>query len=356
MVMTTQLASEPYKVFFYAPDRSTHHFFEQDYATVIRECSNNFTTWVVGTYARLQKTQINCEVVSVMPKQGIVIADRDSLANHYPYLGKVLLICAKGDREFHPSAQLHVVQNPTDAQDHRNTLWKPYYLPIWLQPGLMPRLPARCSLVENVAFIGTRSNLDKAFYTEQWTRSLSALDCQWLPIFNPESWSDYRHIDLIVAVRSFDQQPYPHKPASKLINCWRARVPAILAPESAFRAIQKSDLDFVTINSIEEAIDAVRTLKNNPDLYRAMVENGLVRAQEVTDENITQRWITFFQDCVFPEYDQWISASDVYRRLSFGRRYLQLKANRAIRKIDSLAKPYQAVLGALKAGSDRNRT
>ncbi len=337
--MTTLPTGQSHKVYFYAPDKETHRLFEQDWEEVIKAKSSNLTTWIIGTYSHIRQAGIACEIVDTLPRQGIVIADRDTLGNHYPYLGKVMLICAKADREFHPSAYTHVVQNSADLQNRQNSLWRPYYIPHWLQPGLIGRSVARGTLVENIAFIGTRSNLAKEFYDEKWTRALAELGCVWQPLFSPAAWADYSDIDAVVAVRSFDGQTYAHKPASKLVNCWRAGVPAILAPESAFLSIQKSALDFQAVSSIEEAIAAVKQLKEDPALYLSIVNNGWERAQEFSDEKITEHWVEFFQTTVFPDYDRWIQASEVSRLLSFSQRYAKLKVervqNRLTRRLNS---------------------
>lgn len=326
--MTSSLVARQEVIHFYAPDKKTHYFFEEEEEEIIKICSNNFTTWIVRTYLQVKKSGIPCKIVDTIPEEGIVIADRDTLSNAYPYLGKVMLICAKGDREFHPSAHFHVVQNPVDIQNTKNSLWNPYYIPIWAQPGLVPRAIIRGSLVENVAFVGARDNLAKDFYSEKWNHALSSLGCNWAAIFDRKKWCDYSNIDIVVAVRSFDKNSHTHKPASKLVNCWRASVPAVLAPESAFLSVRESELDFLIVNSIEEAIDAVRSLKENPELYMSMIENGLKRAQEFDDEKIAEYWINFFQIRVFPEYTKWSKRSEASRISLFAKRYLRLKKDR----------------------------
>ncbi|OLP15512.1 hypothetical protein BST81_25960 [Leptolyngbya sp. 'hensonii'] len=322
------------KVYFYAPDKQTHRFFEQEREEVIKACSNSFTAWIVSTYLQVKQVGISCEVIDHIPQKGIVIADRDTLGNKYPYLGQAMLICAKSDKEFHPSAHLHVVHNSAILdKTGKNSLWKPYYIPHWSQPGLVPRSHNRGSLVENVAFIGTRTNLAKEFFSEKWVSALKDLGCRWIPVFDSEKWSDYSNIDVIIAIRDFDQHIFSHKPASKLINSWHASVPAILAPESAFLSIRNSELDFLIVHSIEEAISAVRELKNNPTLYFSMIEHGLNRAQEFSDEKITDYWITFFKNYVFPEYDRWLKSSTVSRMSLFLRRYFRLKTDRIRRRL-----------------------
>jgi hypothetical protein len=274
------------KIYFYAPDKNTHHLFNYENQQWIGLSNNSlYTNWIVRTYLNMKSAGLYCEVVDDIPKQGIVIADRgtlrDTLGNQYPYFGEAMLICAKGDDDSHPSAHLHIVQNLYDLQNRKNSLWNPYYIPHWPQPGLIPRSEERSFLIENVAFMGTGSNLTKELLSEKWLHSLSSLGCKWYPIFNKE--------------------------------------------KSAFLALRRSELDFLIVRSLEEAIEAVKRLKNNPDFYLAMVENGRERAEEFTEEIITESWMNFFHIDVPPQYEKWLQMSEFERRLLFLKRYLRLK-------------------------------
>ena len=104
------------------------------------------------------------------------------------------------------------------------------------------------------------------------------------------SWGDYREIDLVVALRPPDRRLYTNKPATKLFNAWRAGVPAILGPEYAYREQRRSDLDYIEASSLGEAQHAVQRLRGDPELYRAMVENGRARAVKFTPAVILSRW------------------------------------------------------------------
>ncbi len=335
------------KIYFYAPDQDSHQFFRQEsppWMEISKARNNrsgssngNFVSWIITTHFHVKQAGLSCEVVDDIPKKGIVIADRGTLGNQYPYFGEAMLICAKGDGEFHPSAHLHIVHNPSDLQIKRNLLWNPYYIPHWPQPSLIPRSRERSFILENVAFIGSRSNLAKVFLSDDWIHSIDALGCKWHPVFNQKDWNDYSNIDVIVGVRRFDRCTYLNKPASKLINCWRAGVPAILAPESAFIALRKSELDFLIVHSIDEAIEAVKRLKNNPELYLAMVENGIKRAEEFREEIITESWINFFHTCVTTQYEKWQKMSEFERRILFAKRNIRLKLDRMQTRINKIS-------------------
>jgi hypothetical protein len=313
-------------IYFYAPDRESNELLNKDNNKWLG-FSSNFN-WIGLTYFYLKQAGFSCEIVNQIPEEGILLADRDTLGDSKKYLEKVMLICAKGDRDYHPSAHLHIVQNPLDFQRNRNSIWNPYYIPFWPQPELLPRIKERNGLVENVAYIGAETQLAKELKSEKWFQSLKSLECKWLPIFDKNKWNDYRNIDVVVAARSFGKQTYKNKPASKLINCWLAGVPALLTPESAFLAERKTELDFVIIDSLESAINAVKKLKTDPDLYAARIKNGLERSQEFTTEKILENWVTFFNKFAFPAYEEWCKTSEDQKQALFFRRKLKLKLHR----------------------------
>lgn len=324
------------QIYFYAPDDNSQELLKQDYHRWVG-CHSNFVAWIAPTYFHLKEAGFSCEAIDRLPKEGIVLADGDTLGNSHRYLGNLMLICAKSDGDYNPSAHIHIVHNCLDVRDRRHSLWNPYYISHWPMPGLIPRKKERGCLVENVAYIGSRSQLAAELKSERWVSALSSLGCRWLPIFEANKWNDFSQIDLIVAARSFSQKSYPNKGAIKLFNAWRAGVPAILAPESAFLAEKKTDLDFLTINSIEEAIDAVKTLKNSPKLYSAMVRNSSHRAEDLTAEKTLDRWMTFFTRVAFPSYEQWCQIPESQKKLIFGRRYLRLKADRMAERLAKIS-------------------
>ena len=319
------------KIHFYAPDRSTHYMFEykpEELAKALAIKTSGFTAWIVSTYVRVKNAGLPCEFIDHIPSSGILFALSDSLGNRHPYTGELMVVCAKSDKEFHPSAYLHVVQNPDDCHNRKNHIWKPYYIPHWPQPNLISRRKSREFLVENVAYMGTRTNLAKELLSEDWNNSLRQLGVNWHPHFSHHKWSDYSEVDIIVAARSFSDRRDKNKPASKLINAWRAEVPAILAPESAFLAVRKSELDFAIVNSLDEIIDAIQKLKTNPKLYRSMLDNGIKRSQEFQEDKITQLWLNFFNEYVFPEYQRWLKMPELSRISQFLQRYTKLKSDR----------------------------
>ena len=127
----------------------------------------------------------------------------------------------------------------------------------------------------------------------------------------------------------------------RLINSWSAGVPAIVGSEAAFLALKKSELDFLQATSLSEALDAVKLLKKTPELYLSMIQNGLERYQEFTDQKTTERWVSFFLDYVFDEYDKFLSMSEFQKKSSFVKRLIRLKLDRLGARVKKIALPQQ---------------
>lgn len=118
-------------------------------------------------------------------------------------------------------------------------------------------------------------------------------------------WHDYRHADVVLAVRNLTAKDALAKPASKLVNAWLAGVPAILGPEPAYREIRRSDLDYIEVKTAQEALDALARLRSTPGLYQAMVENGRKRGADFTEPATVRRWVDLLDGPVHEAYCAW---------------------------------------------------
>ncbi len=176
-----------------------------------------------------------------------------------------------------------------------------FAVPFWPQPGLLARSAGRGHAVETVAFKGHVKTLNPALRSEEWIGALARRGITWQcdavrfagpgAVYDHVAWNDYTDVDVVVAVRPQWTGRYLTKPASKLINAWRAGVPAVLGPEQAYREPRHSALDYVEVRSLAETTDAVERLPENGELFAAMVANGHERAHVFTEDAIAARWV-----------------------------------------------------------------
>ncbi|MDX2212296.1 MAG: hypothetical protein SFY66_03295 [Oculatellaceae cyanobacterium bins.114] len=304
--------------------------------------------WVMQTYLRLREANFPCQLTGTLPEQGIVLAHRRSLPYGFKPTSKVLVICIEADQPSHPFAQCRVVQNPTklgnslevlhhDIKVSQLTSKASYFMPHWPQIGLIPRDLERGDRFENIDYFGTGDNLAPELLDHSWADKLQDMGLTWhfrsrdhYVTRNSEqinSWNDYSSVDAVVAVRNFHGDDCTHKPATKLYNCWHAGVPAILGPDSAFRAERKSELDYIEVTSIDDLITALSRLQWDKKLYQNMIENGKRRAQETTTQALVNRWSHFLMNVAVPAYDRWRYSSHFSQQWFLFRCQLYEKVN-----------------------------
>jgi hypothetical protein len=209
-----------------------------------------------------------------------------------------VLLGARADNREPLSADFEVVQNAVFVDGRRRFL-----MPHWPQPGLVPRDAARGERVDRVAFKGFLSNLHAGFLGEPWRHDLERLGMEWIcdatrfagaqTDVHAVDWPNHASVDVIVAVRPCDHARASSKPATKLVNAWLAGVPAILGPDPAFRQLRRTPLDYLEANDPAEALGALRRLRDSPELYRAMVDNGQARAAEFDVRAVARCWSEF---------------------------------------------------------------
>ncbi|MDJ0578214.1 MAG: hypothetical protein QNJ65_24050 [Xenococcaceae cyanobacterium MO_234.B1] len=282
--------------------------------------------WTLQTYLRLKAEDFPGQLVGKLPEEGIIISHWDSLPPDLQPNSRQLIICCQADRSRHNYAQIHIVQNPTGLDKNLMVLGDRfflagynYYLPLWVQPGLIKRDVNRGNLFQNIAFFGSEKNLLPELQQASWQQQVQELGLNWQVISDFNCWHDYREIDAILAVRSFSKTDFTWKPAAKLYNAWHAGVPAILGRESAYRAERKSELDYLEVGSIADIITALKKLRDNPNLYQKMISNGSLRAQETIPAKLTARWKHLILQKLIPIYTHWCN-SPWYRQTFLLRR------------------------------------
>lgn len=269
-------------------------------------------SWVAQTYLRLRDAGFPVALRSTPPESGLVVfhaKHKHALARQASGRRGLIFVAIRADNSSPLLADFEVLQSGRFADD-RNRFW----IPFWPQPGLLPRDPGRGTTLERVAYMGRIENLHPQFRGEVWRQELAALGLEWVlrevrfaktagtrpvgPRREGEGaggetridWEDYRKLDAVIAVRPYEPQLFFAKPASKLINAWRAGVPALVGPEFASREIRRTDDDFLEVADARAALAALRRLRDDPELYSRIVAAGRRRAPEFSFAALTARW------------------------------------------------------------------
>lgn len=319
-------------IYFYLPQADWPEDMPEDANTYWPGFSQGIYAWTLQTYLNLKGSGFPCSLVGSLPEEGIVLGHRDSLKYEFRPTKKVLMVCMKADQATHPYAQMHVVQNSQETKVVENS----YFICHWPQPGLIPRDRDRGDRFENIAYFGISYNIAPELKDPSWSQTLAEMGLQWT-IVPKERWHDYSDVDAVIAVRTFEAtEAYLWKPATKLYNSWRAEVPVILGAESAFQAERRSDLDYIEVRSLQEAISALQTLKENPKLRQDMIANGRDRAQATSIETILSSWKTFLTDIATPAYQRWVESPDLFKWMYIQQHYFSVKAEGLKRRLQKL--------------------
>ena len=271
-------------------------------------------SWVAQTYLRTRAHFLSrgwsVRIADHFEPGAITIAHRDDVNEFRARAHESFLVVVRADRAPVAACDLAIVQNRIAPAAHER------FLPLWPQPGLQARDPARGSRILRIAYQG-RALTAPAWFREEGLRRALARRGATFEV-RTSGWDDYRDIDLVVAAREDGSTMLAVKPATKIYNAWLAQVPALAMPEPAYNELRRTPLDFIEIRGGEDVVNAVDLLRANPRLYEAMVANGIARGRGYDVESTRRRWIALFEDEVVPRYKEMRNALSSRRRWFLG--------------------------------------
>lgn len=285
--------------------------------------------WVWSTYFRLKQKGYNVILSDEIPARGIVVISTIDFGLLQKPPKGVLVISTVADSPPRFYTHINVSQNPWQHRNYFNVLQFPVWrhIPHWPQPDIIQRNNTRGGRFENIAFLGHNDQLEPFLVSEEFKQAMQQMDLNF-EIRNKQ-FHDYSSIDAILAIRRFSNDLLIHKPYTKLVNAWIAKVPAIVGKESSFRSIQKSELDFISVGNQQELLQALQTLKGDAALRMKMINNGIERATEFTEEAIVKEWEKLlFHDA--PRYFEVWGGKNYLSKQLF---YTDLLVSRSLRSI-----------------------
>jgi hypothetical protein len=207
------------------------------------------------------------------------------------------IVCVRADYPKRRWAHYHLVQNKNQLNPGASSI------PLWIQPGLITRNPNRRG-VRRVAYAGQTWNGNLAGSSDSWKSMLEPYDIEFITLPSGACF-DLSSIDVLIGIRSFDAKPYNTKPPSKLINAWHAHIPFIGGHDSAFMQVGIPGEDYLLATTPEEVLNAILQLRNDPELYDRLVQNGIQKAALYTNQTIAETWEKVLSGPVFKRYEQW---------------------------------------------------
>lgn len=301
---------------FYFPDTATGclpddpHEFSKWFQSLARTANLlGPAAWIVQTYLYVRQRGLNCELTTIWPDDGIVIAHRDHLPVSWAQLPQRYVICCLADRTLpHPYANFHILQNPYQFV----RLGTYAYMPHWPQPGLQVRDPERGNHVHRLAFFGEVQNLAPELRGPEfsaWCQQQRLL----FVIPKREAWADYRGVDVSIAVRQFSNDWGAfEKPATKLFNAWLAGVFPIVGMESAYSVEGQHLRNCCVVPDVVALKTLLIELRDNATLLNSLLAAGKLAAKARGVEALTDQWVDLLTQKIQPI---------ALRRRQFGRHF-----------------------------------
>lgn len=218
----------------------------------------------------------------------------------------------RADRPPVVGADMLAVQNPVLA-DPRRRVAPVHYLPLFPEPGLVPRDSSRGPKLERMAYMGRIAHLAEPFRSPAFRSDLRKMGIE-LEI-RESDWWDYTEIDAVLAIRQAPRELLRTKPATKLYNAWIAGCIPFLGDEPAYAALRRSELDYIHVSSTRDVLAGVCRLQEDPPYAAAMRENAANRAREFTTERIVETWENLLSGPVEDAYRRWQERSPAGRLL-----------------------------------------
>lgn len=277
---------------------------------------------IVQSYVNLRRRGLDVHLVDrFVPNEINVASGPDVAISNRPE--ESFFVAIRGDG-FRPALADVVVAHNTDVM-RPGDLW----LPIWIQTGLIPRDPARSTRLEVLEYKGDVANLHDWFKSDSFLEELAGrgikLRMHGMDLTPANQWNDYSSADAVLAARDIPVADAAVKPGLKLVNAWAAGVPALLGPESGYRQLRKSPLDYFEVITPESVLAALDLLLERPSLYQEMIDHGLCRAEAYSDDQTALRWRTLLAGPVHDRFEQWSTETSALRRTRFAARCVQQK-------------------------------
>lgn len=278
------------------------------------------TAWIINTYIQLKRRGIDARLMDRFASGGLCVATYDDLRRGGMPWRSYVLGC-RMDRARPTLCDEVIVQNR--ARCERPT---DHYVAHWAQLSMRPRRDDRGERLENMVFHGEMDNIDPEFRSARFRDALKELDITFVVHGLARnrigvSGRDWSETDAVLAVRGGSEFFRSVKPALKLVNAWQAGCPALLGPEAGYREERKSELDYFEVRTAEEALAALRRLKDERGLYHAMAENGRTRALGHTPDAIAKQWWVVLNNVMKNGYAAWSRRSAASRFVAGALRY-----------------------------------
>ncbi len=265
------------------------------------DISEGANAWIAQSFMHLRRHGLPVQLASTLSPSHVNVLHYDHVPGWKRFPFWAFFAVVQADRPRPMIADVRMVQNKLCIQD----VDRDRFVPLWSQPCLRPRDPARGDRLSTIAYMGLECYLALPFREAKFKERLAAAGVSFEPHFRPEEWSDYSAVDAILAVRNVTPYDLSIKPATKLINAWKAGVLPLLGREPAYTQVGRPGVNYCEVSSAEDVIRAVHWAQDNPADAARVRQSGACAFQMYNDEQTIQRWVEILAGTLLPAFEQW---------------------------------------------------
>ncbi len=275
-------------------------------------------SWIFQTFLYMKRAGLAVELVSQPVEEAICVVHYATTKGQV-WAPNSFVVGIRADNPPMRMRELEIVQSPANLGGD-----DVYWVNHWPQPQLLARDPARGNRIECMSYFGGAGGISPAFSQPSFRAALSEMGVSLNLCFDTRQWHDYRQNDLVLAVRNHHHSLLTDtKPASKLINTWKAGCVGLLSAEPAYCEIGRDREDYFQVETPEDVLAVVRQLKQHPQYYNQVRQAGIQRYPAFSFEAIQQQWVALFRGPIAEAFAQWEQSKGLSKTLRSPRRYWQ---------------------------------
>jgi hypothetical protein len=274
--------------------------------------------WIAQTFIHLRRRGLPVRLATTPSPRDVNVVHYDDLPSWKRLPFWAFLVVVQADRPRPALADIRLVQNRLGIEDAA----RDRFVVLWPQPGLVPRDPARGAQLSTVGYFGLPTYLAPSYRDVRMRSALAALGVSLEARFEPEQWTDYRAVDAVLAVREVSDFVLAVKPATKLLNAWRAGCIPIMGVESACRQLGRPGVDYLEVASPDGVVAAVRRLRDEPGAAARLRAEGTRTVAAYDDDALARQWVTVLEETALPAFERWQRAGTLAHVRAFPGRML----------------------------------
>lgn len=275
-------------------------------------------SWIFQTFLYMKQAGLAVELVDAPVENAICVVHYATTKNTV-WAPNSFVVGVRADNAPMRMREIEIVQSPANLDGPTV-----YWINHWPQPQIIARDEARGNRVEQISYLGGYGGISPEFSEPSFKAALAKMNVSLNLCFDTTQWNNYCDTDLVLAVRNHHySRLIETKPASKLVNTWKAGCVGLLGKEPAYAAVGCDREDYFQVETPEAVLAVVRELKQNPQRYNQVRLAGMRRYPEFSFEAIQQHWVALLTGPITEAFVQWQQANPLDRALRYPRRYWQ---------------------------------